>query len=683
MGYRLSVDVGGTFTDIVLFDEDTKQIHTTKVPSTPQDQSEGLIQGIEKICAQVGIQPSEICYFIHGTTVATNALLERKGAKTALITTKGFRDVFEIGRQTRPDLYDFWKTRPKPPVPRYLVYEVDERILYDGSVEKELSVKEAEEVARKLVGTGIESVAVCFLNAYVNNHNEQLMKSVLTRELPNIALSISSEVLPEIKEYERTCTTAVNAYLMPKVDGYIRNLLKKKEDIGVAPRLHVMQSNGGIMSAEMAAKRSVHTVFSGPAGGVLGGQYISRLLGESNIITLDMGGTSTDIVLIENGKIHLTTEGEIGQFPIKVPMIEMNTIGTGGGSIAWMDMGGTLRLGPHSAGADPGPACYGRGGEDPTVTDANLVLRRLSPTAFLGGEKPLYAALAEEAIREKIAKPMSISVVEAAKGILDLANAFMCGGVKVASTQKGYDLREFALVSFGGAGALHTAQIARDLNMRKTIIPMYPGNFSAIGAELAQVRYDYVRTKVQAVADMDVSDYNAAFQQMREEAIANMAQEGFSEQQVFFEGKADMRYAGQSWELGIDIPCSITKREDLMAIAEAFEAQHQQTYGYRIEHDEVMIVNIRLAAVGIIPKLEFNRSALRPNQAEFAWKGSREVYFDDRFVETNIYSRDRLMPGSVVKGPAIIEEYASTCVVYQGDVARVDTYGNIIIERES
>lgn len=682
MGYRLSVDVGGTFTDIVLFDEENKKIHTTKEPSTPHDQSEGLIRGIQKICAQTGVDPSEITYFIHGTTVATNALLERKGAKTALVTTKGFKDVFEIGRQTRPDLYNFWASRPKPPVPRYMVFEADERVLYNGKVEKALVMDEAKRIARAIAAQGVESVAVCFINSYKNPQNEKLMKLALEEELPGVALSISCEVLPEIKEYERTCTTAVNAYLMPKVEKYIDNLLIRKDEVGVTPRLHVMQSNGGIMSAEMASQRSVHTVFSGPAGGVLGAAYVSKLLNEKNIITLDMGGTSTDIVLIEDGQIRLTTEGEIGCFPIKVPMIEMNTIGTGGGSIAWIDMGGTMRLGPQSAGAMPGPACYGQGGTDPTVTDANLLLGRLCPTAFLGGEKPLYPELSYKAIEEKIAKPLSITPTDAAKGILSLANAFMCGGVKVASTQKGYDLREFSLVSFGGAGALHTARIARDLNMRKTIVPLNPGNFSAIGAELAHVRYDFVRTHVEPIKQMTLSTYNDLFSEMRAEAEKAMCEEGFSTDQIVYMGKADVRYAGQSWELSIDVPVSCKTENDFNVISEAFESRHEKTYGYRVDHDEILIVNLRLAAMGLMKELELEKKPIEPNCAESAIKGKRKVLFEDDFIEINVYDREKLKPGCMMKGPAIIEEYASTCVLYPGDKASIDEYSNIIIERE-
>ncbi len=683
MGYRLSVDVGGTFTDIVLFDDISRTIHTTKVPSTTYDQSEGLIAGVEKICRQVGIGYDEITYFIHGTTVATNALLERKGANTALITTEGFRDVFEIGKQRRPNLYDFWAKRPKPPIPRHLIFEVPERVLFTGEVEKPLDGDAAREVLRKIKARGAESVAVCFLNSYKNGENELKMKRIITEEMPDAAVSISYETLPEIREYERTCTTAVNAYLMPKVQKYINNLVQKKDALGIRPKLHVMQSNGGIMNADVAANRSVHTVFSGPAGGVLGGIYISRLIGDENVITLDMGGTSTDIVLIDHGKIRLTTDGEIGNFPVKVPMIEMHTIGTGGGSLAWIDMGGTLRLGPESCGAIPGPACYNQGGLRPSVTDANLLLGRLDPDAFLGGEKKLFPEKSKQAVQKELAGHLGLSAEQCAHGIISIANANMCGGVKVISTQKGFDLREFSLISFGGAGSLHTSSIARELNMKRVIVPPYPGNFSAIGAEMAEVRYDYVRTVMQRVSGMSIEDYNGVFEQMMEEAGKHLAQEGFGKDETMLAGTSDMRYAGQAWELSVPVPIQARSSDELEAVAEKFQNLHQRTYGYTLDKEEVTFVNLRLSAIGVIPKLEFKEETSLKNNAEEAKKGSRKVYFDDGLMETSVYQRERLLKGSFLKGPAIIEEYASTILVLPGDIARVDAYGNIIIEREA
>jgi len=410
--YRLSVDVGGTFTDIVLYNENNRSFYHTKIDSNPQDQSLSIIQGIRKIVQKLNISYNEIAYFSHGTTVGTNALLERSGAKTALITTEGFRDVFEIGTQKRPDLYDFWAKRPKPPIPRYLIYEIPERTKFTGEIIKEIDLKSAKSIINKIKENNIESIAVCFLHSYKNPDNELKMKELILKEIPEIHVSLSCEILPEIREYERTCTTAVNAYLMPKIYKYINTLEKEKEVLGIKEQLHIMQSNGGLMSAYFAANRSIHTVFSGPAGGVLGGKNISRLLGEKNLITLDMGGTSTDIALIENCEIKFTTEGTINTFPIKVPMIEMHTIGSGGGSIAWVDEGGALKVGPQSAGAVPGPACYNIGGEKPTITDANLLLGRLNSKYFLGGEKKLNYDKARIAIENEINNKLKLSYLE-------------------------------------------------------------------------------------------------------------------------------------------------------------------------------------------------------------------------------------------------------------------------------
>ena len=388
MSYKLSVDVGGTFTDIVVFDDKAKKTYVTKVSSTPQDYSIGIEAGIQKISVAHQIPIGQISYFIHGTTVATNALLERKGAKTALITTKGFRDVLEIGRQKRPDLYNFWVKRPEPPIPRYLVFEIDERTLADGSVIKDVEEENARDVIQQMKKHGVESVAICFLNSYINGANELKMKQFVMREMKGVHLCTSAETLPEIKEYERFCTTSVNAYLMPKVKDYIQHLDNKRKNIGVPASVHIMQSNGGIMSAEAAGERSVHTVFSGPAGGVLAAINMAKLLGEHNIVTIDIGGTSSDLALLYNYEVAFTTSAELGGFPVQVPMIEMHTIGAGGGSIAWVDAGSGVHVGPQSAGAYPGPACYGNG-DQPTVSDANLLAGYPNPDNFLGGEMKL------------------------------------------------------------------------------------------------------------------------------------------------------------------------------------------------------------------------------------------------------------------------------------------------------
>jgi len=680
MGYRISVDVGGTFTDIVLYDEERERSWVTKVPSMPENPDMAVEKGIRKIVQQLGIRYEDISYLIHGTTVATNALLERKGAKTALITTEGFRDVFEIGRQRRPELYNFWAKRPKPPIARYLIFEVPERVLYTGEVVKRLDENKARQIIRGLKRHGVESVAVCFLHSYINPVNEKGMKELILEEMPEAYISISYETLPEIREYERICTTAVNAYLMPKVQTYINSLEERKESIGIKPMLHVMQSNGGIMGADVAAKRSVHTVFSGPAGGVLAGIYMSKLVGEDNIITLDMGGTSTDLALIEKNQIKLTTEGEIGSFPIKVPMMEIHTLGAGGGSIAWIDAGGALRVGPQSAGANPGPACYGLGGEDPTVTDANLVLGRINDKYFLGGEMPLSYEKARLAIEKKISPSLNLSPVECANGIVKVINSNMGGGVNVISTQKGYDLREFSLIAFGGAASMHAAQLADELKMKKVIVPLSPANFSAIGAELADVRYDYVRTIIKSVNDITISEYNEVYKEMIKEAIGHLADEGFTENEIIFGGTSDMRYAGQAWELGVSVPIELSSEEYLQKIARDFHELHKRTYGYSLEDEDVTFVNLRLSATAKIPTLKFQEEPLGNDTSQKALKGNRDVFIDENFIKCPLYDREKLAPGSSVTGPAIIEEYAASTLVPTKKIARIDKFRNIIIE---
>jgi len=682
MSYRLSVDVGGTFTDVVLFDNIKNEIFTTKVSSTSKDQSIGLIDGIKKIAKKNNINSyEEIVYFIHGTTVATNALLERKGAKTALITTSGFRDVFEIGRQRRPHLYDFWAKRPKPPIPRYLIFEVPERVLYDGKIEIELDEERLKDIIRKIIDFNVESVAICFLHSYKNPTNELRAKEIILKELPKIYISTSYETLPEIREYERICTTSVNAYLMPRVQKYINNLNEKKSALGIKSNLHIMQSNGGRMSADVAARRSVHTVFSGPAGGVLACIYISKLISEPNLITLDMGGTSTDIALLEGSNIKLTTNGEIGSFPIKVPMIEMNTIGTGGGSIGWVDTGGALRVGPESAGADPGPACYGLGNGKPTITDANLVLGRLNPENFLGGEKQIYIKSSMNAIKKNIDSKIHLSTIESANGIIDVANSNMIGGIKVISTQKGYDLREFSLITFGGAGPMHASALAKSLGMKKIIIPLYPGHFSALGCMLAEIRYDYVRTIVKELSEISIQDYHKAYSEMKKEAIVHLNNEGYLEKDIVFNGTADVRYFGQAWELTITVPVKLSSKKDIKNIRENFERMHKTTYGYALEDEEVLLINLRLTAIGITQKMELLPERLTKNKKPItdAIKYSKKIFYNRNSIDCLIYDRNRLLPGNEFEGPAVIEEYASSTFVPPGSHINIDKYRNIII----
>lgn len=680
MSYKLSVDVGGTFTDIVVFDDKAKKTYVTKVSSTPQDYSIGIEEGIQKISAAHQIPIGEINYFIHGTTVATNALLERKGAKTALITTKGFRDVLEIGRQKRPDLYNFWVKRPEPPIPRYLVFEIDERTLADGSVIKDVDEQNAREVIKQMKKYGVESVAICFLNSYINAANELKMKQFVMQEMKGIHLCTSAETLPEIKEYERFCTTSVNAYLMPKVKDYIQHLDNKRRNIGVPASVHIMQSNGGIMSAEAAGERSVHTVFSGPAGGVLAAINMAKLLGENDIVTIDIGGTSSDLALLHNYEVAFTTSAELGGFPVQVPMIEMHTIGAGGGSIAWVDAGSGVHVGPQSAGAYPGPACYGYG-DQPTVSDANLLAGYLNPENFLGGEMKLNKEKSIQAIQSKICDKTSLNLNEAMSGILRLVDANMCGGINVISTQKGYDLRDFSLMAFGGGGSLHAAALMEELNMKSVIVPVSPGNFSAIGCQLAKVRYDYVRTDVKLVENMTVEEFNQVYADMKAQALRDMETEGYEEDRIVFSASADMRYAGQSWELSVPIDSHVDSTEKLQEYAKAFCDIHTRTYGYTLE-DDITFVNFRFSAFGVVDGMEFVETPEKTNaSAEAAVKGSRQLYFNGEYVDSTVYDREKMEPGCSITGPAIIEEYAASTPIPPKFKAKIDRYRNIIITR--
>ena len=679
MSYRLSVDVGGTFTDVVMFDEISKEVYSTKISSTPKDFSIGIEEGIKKICKSLEVSMDQISFFIHGTTVATNALLERKGAKTALITTEGFRDVLEIARQNRPDLYDFWAKRPSSPIPRYLVFEVPERTIVGGVIAKEVDKEKSLEVIEKIKKMNVESVAICFINSYSNPHNELQMKEMLKKEIPNIHICTSAETLPEIKEYERFSTTAVNAYLMPKVKDYINNLDVKRENIGITPGVHIMQSNGGIMSSYAAGERSVHTVFSGPAGGVLASIQMAKLLGEENVITIDIGGTSSDLALIENYKTGFTANSELGGFPIMVPMIEMHTIGAGGGSIAWIDEGGVIHVGPQSAGAYPGPACYGNG-DEPTVSDANMILGYLNPKNFLGGEMNVSKERSYDAINKKISSVTELSVEEAANGILNIINVNMCGGINVISTQKGFDLREFSLVAFGGAGSLHAAALLGELNLKKAIIPISPGNFSAIGCQLAKVRYDYVRSTVMPTSKMALEKYTEIFDSMKAEAYADMKKEGFSDDNIVFEATSDMRYAGQSWELNVPVKADVTSIEDFNNFEDRFSSMHKRMYGYVLDDEEIVFVNLRLSAYGMVKTLEFHETELAiPKVDSKAVKGKRNMSFSGKYMDCTVYNRDYLKPGNKITGPALIEEYASTTPIPPNFVAEIDKYMNIVI----
>ena len=511
MALKLGIDVGGTFTDLTLFDLDTGKIYLKKVPSIPDAPSKAFSDGIQKILIESDLQSETFSTIVHGTTLATNALIQRKGSNVALLVTKGFKDILHIGRQVRPNMNNWFIHRPLPLIPRHQRYEVPERILYTGEMEKEVSPNALDDIVAALEKFKISSVAVCFLHSYINPHNELKVKTILKESLPKLKISASCEILPEFREYERMSTTVINAYIQPLMEDYLNEVERELFVNNISAPIHIMQSSGGVMTVEAAGKKSVRTILSGPAAGVLGAKQIAANVGFSNVITADMGGTSFDISLIYDGSFITSKESEVNGYPIKVPMIDIITIGAGGGSIAWIDEGGALRVGPTSAGADPGPVCYRKGGKQPTVTDANLVLGRLRPEWFLGGEMTLYQESAYECIKDSLAEPLGISVEEAAEGIIRVVNASMVRGIRRVSIERGFDPRKFILESFGGAGPLHAADLARQLKMAKVLVPISPGLNSALGLLIADMRYDFVKTYIRKRQQIRLSEIKKIF----------------------------------------------------------------------------------------------------------------------------------------------------------------------------
>ena len=681
MTYRLGVDVGGTFTDLVLHDVENNRLEFAKTPSTPSDQSEGVAIGAKQLIERLGISPDAIRFFTHGTTVATNTLLERKGAKTALIVTKGFRDVLQIGRQDRPDLYDWRVRRSEPLVPRRLRFEVGERVLYTGEVLEPLNEDDVRDVIERLRAERVEAVAVCLLHSYAHPVHERAIGKALREALPDVVLSLSSEVVPQFKEYERMSTAAINAFVAPVMGRYLRGLQAGVADLGIDSELYIMQSNGGTMGADTAVEKPVQTILSGPAAGVIGSVGLATQTGERNIISVDMGGTSFDISLCYQGEIRRTQDSEIERLPIKVPMVDIHTLGAGGGSIAWIDPGGALRVGPQSAGADPGPACYGRGGAEATVTDANLVLGRLSADAFLGGGMTLDADLARKAVEKRVAAPLGLGVDEAAEGIVRVVNAGMIKGIRVVSVAKGYDPREFTLVTFGGAGPVHAAELASELGIPRVLVPIAPGVTSALGLLMADLRHDLVHTVLLPSDRIDPGELTDLYREMESEAVDQMKREGVPDEDVTLMRIADVRYLGQGFELQVPVSGGDVDDEELGKIFERFHEAHRRAYGYASEDSPLEVVNLRTTSVASMPQPQPEASALngRKDPAE-ARRETRAVFFGNERVPTAVYDRGGLRPGDALSGPAIVEQLDSTTVVWPGQSATVDAFGNLVLE---
>ena len=671
---RIGVDVGGTFTDVVGMDE-AGTIRFAKTPSTPQNQSIGVVDGIRKILAVFDMAPADVSQIVHGTTVATNALLERAGARTALLTTRGFRDVLHIGRQDRPSLYDLTAKRPDPLVARRHRCEVDERILHDGRVERPLDTNQLRGVVRELIEDGIEAMAICFLHSYANPAHEEQAVAIVREMAPQIQISASYDILPEFREFERVSTTVINAYVQGAMDRYLKSLAAKLREEGIAAPLMVMQSNGGMMSAEAAAARAMNTLLSGPAGGVLASSFLSDLVGGRDFITADVGGTSFDVAMVENGVPALRTEGSAEGYSIKFPHIDIHTIGAGGGSIAWLDAGGGLRVGPRSAGAKPGPICYQRGGTEPTVCDAFAVLGWLGENSLLGGQMSLDIAAARQAIEAKIAKPLGMSIEEAAEGILRVAKAAMCRAIRLITVERGEDPRRFTLLPYGGAGPLHASDIARELGIRRVLVPVAPGNFSAFGVLAAPILTDEVATFRRTLdAGLDLEELTARYQTLESRLTDRLLAEGCVREDILYERKADIRYAGQAYELTVPVALGSLSQSSFAQTIQAFHDLHERMYGFSRAGTPLEIVNLRASGKVPTPRNGFGGS-LDGGAAEAAHRETRDIYLDGAWTTAPVYWRDQLSTGTHLVGPAVIEEGGSTFILFAGDELTVDTYG--------
>jgi N-methylhydantoinase A len=661
---RIGIDIGGTFTDFVLFDEVSGSIRTYKVPSTPLKPADAVLAGLEIL------KPSPHPYIIHGSTVATNALLERKGARTALITTRGFRDVLAIGRQTRPQLYDLFTDRPESLIPSDLRLEVDERIDHLGNILAPLKEEEIPALVSRLKESEVESVAICLLFSFVNAKHEQQLARVLREE--GFHVSVSIEIVPEFREYERSSTTAINAYVAPTMERYIGLLGEGLQ----TQDFYIMQSNGGIIRAKLVREEPIRAILSGPAGGVVGSRFVAKLAGFDQLISFDMGGTSTDVSLCE-GEIQVTYEGGIGGFPIRIPMVDIHTVGSGGGSIARVDAGGILRVGPDSAGAEPGPVCYGRGGIDPTVTDANLVLGRLAADTFLGGRMVLDERAAEAAL-EKLAREIQLQPSEslseaqiAALGVIRVTNAHMERAIRVISVERGYDPKDFVLGSFGGAGGLHAVDLARAVGIPKVLVPLGASTLSAFGMLAADILKDYVQT-VMLPGGTSYEELASRMEPMVERGVKELREQGVQLDDIALHREVDMRYVGQGYELSL--PLSRDFIQD-------FHALHKRRYGYSAPDAPVEVVNVRLRAVGHIPKPSLPRDQGGDSGPAAALIGQRPVVLGEREVRlVPFYLGESLKPGNVLVGPTIVAFEDTTIFLAEGDRGVMDGYFNLVVE---
>lgn len=681
MSYRLGIDVGGTFTDVLLIDDDTGAMTPIKTPSTPHDQSVGVLAGIEEVCRVAGVDKQEIVQILHGTTVATNAALEGDGALVGLLVTKGFRKSLHLARSWTPGPLFGWMIydKPEPLAPLELTLEVDERLDVSGHVVRSLDEAQVRSQLETLVARGAQALTVCFVNSYVNPVHEQRVKEIARELYPELPISVSADILPEFKEFERTLTTVMNSYVKPKMKRYLANFETRVREGGITSNLNIVRSDGGLMSVEAAAEKPVHTMLSGPSGGVAAAAFIGRLAGYANLISFDMGGTSSDVSLIKDNQASITRSTQVGFFPVKSPSVDVVSIGAGGGSIAHVpEITGALRVGPQSAGALPGPACYGRGGTEPTVSDANLVLGRL-PVDLLDGGMQLDLAAAQQAVG-KVADQLGMDLYQAAQGIIDIVNETMFGAIRVVSVERGYDPRNFGLIGFGGAGPLHANALGLLSGAFPVIVPPEPGVLSALGFNVSNYKNEFSRTLIRLLNNISPQEVVAYLEGLGREAEEWLNSEGVSQANRSVEYQVDMRYYRQGFEIPITVSLDDLRANGFDSLEQQFHEVHERLYNYRMQVSLEM-VNIRAIGIGQVKEPDVQPRPLTGSDASAGILRTQKVYFDGTFHETPIYKRSKLQPGNVIQGPAIITQYDTTTVVLPGNIASVDEFMNIVIQQ--
>lgn len=678
---RVATDIGGTFTDLVAVDDQGKII-TTKGHTTPPN----FEKGVMNVMGKSKIRAEEVVDFIHGTTTIINALTERKGAKTALITTQGFRDVLEIARCNRPDLFNLVFAKPKPFIPRYLRMEAKERMGYDGTVITPLDVSDVDKAVAYLKQEKVEAIAVCYLHSYANDKHERETVERIKELWPEIFVTSSVDITKEWREYERTSTVALNSYVMPVATSYINQLECQLEQLGCHSKNYIMQSNGGTTTFAQAKQTPINMVESGPVAGVFGSAILGQMIGEQNIIAFDVGGTTAKCSLIDHGEVKVTTEYRIERtdsfagYPIMAPVVDIVEIGNGGGSIAWIDEAGSLRVGPQSAGAVPGPVAYGIGGTSPTTTDACLITGRLSPSNF---DNQVDLEQVRAAIKEKIGDPLGMSVEEAALNIIRVADSNMFNALKLISVRRGYDPRDFAMVAFGGGGPMHSAYLAKELNVRKLIVPVAASVFAAWGMLMTDVRHDYIQTKIQSMDTVKLEELNSMWEELVKQAKSQFAREGIVESQMVFQYIADMRYMGQEHTVKVNVPPVPWTEEDKQRMIQSFHSTHEHFYTFRLSDTPTEIVNLHLVVSGCLKKPSMKKIEPQRSPIETAVKETRKVYYaEEGWCNAKIYDRERLGAGATIHGPAIVEELTASTVVCSGQILMVDKYGDLIIEME-